>query len=48
MWMQLEIIKLGKLSQKEKDKHHMISFIYGILKYEINELIYKTEADSQT
>ena len=45
MWMQLEIIKLG---QKEKDKHHMISFIYGILKYEINELIYKTEADSQT
>ena len=44
-WMQLEIIKLG---QKEKDKHHMISFIYGILKYEINELIYKTEADSQT
>ena len=46
--MQPEMIKLGELNQKEKDKHHTISFIYGILKYEINELIYKTEADSQT
>ena len=46
--MQLEILEPGELSQKEKDKHHMISFIYGILKYEINELIYKTETDSQT
>ena len=26
-WMDLEIIILSKVSQKEKDKYHMISFI---------------------
>ena len=42
-WMQLEV------SQKEKDKYHMISLIYKIfLKYYTNEPIYKTETDSQT
>ena len=29
-WMDLEIITLSKVSQKEKDKHHMISLICGI------------------
>ena len=29
-WMQLEIIILSEVSQKEKDKHHMISLICGI------------------
>ena len=29
-WMDLEIIILSEVSQKEKDKYHMISFIYGI------------------
>uniref|UniRef100_A0A8D1XKL6 DUF1725 domain-containing protein n=1 Tax=Sus scrofa TaxID=9823 RepID=A0A8D1XKL6_PIG len=29
-WMQLEIIVLSEVSQKEKDKYHMISLIYGI------------------
>ena len=42
-WMQLEV------SQKEKDKYHIISLIYKtFLKYDINEPIYKTETDSQT
>ena len=27
MWMDLEIIILSELSQKEKDKHHMLSLI---------------------
>ena len=31
-WMDLEIIILGEVSQTEKDKHHMISLICGILK----------------
>ena len=31
-----------------KDKYRMISLIYGILKSDANELIYKTEIDSQT
>ena len=29
-WMQLEIIMLSEVSQKEKDKYHMISLISGI------------------
>ena len=29
-WMQIEIIILSKVSQKEKDKYHMISLICGI------------------
>ena len=30
MWMELEIITLSEVSQKEKDKYHMISLICGI------------------
>ena len=29
-WMHLEIIILSEVSQKEKDKYHMISLIFGI------------------
>ena len=29
-WMDLEIIILSEVSQKEKDKYHMISLIYRI------------------
>ena len=29
-WMQLEIIILGEISQKEKDKYHIISLTCGI------------------
>ena len=29
-WMDLEGIMLNKISQTEKDKYHMISFICGI------------------
>ena len=29
-WIQLEIIILSEVSQKEKDKYHMISLIPGI------------------
>ena len=29
-WMNLEIIILNEVSQKEKDKYHMISLICGI------------------
>ena len=47
-WMDLEIIPLSEVSQKEKDKYHMISLMCGIQKHDINELIYKTETDSQT
>jgi len=29
-WMQLEILILSEVSQKEKDKCHIISLLYGI------------------
>ena len=29
-WMDLQIITLSKVSQKEKDKYHMIPLIWGI------------------
>ena len=45
-WMDLEIIILSEVNQTEKDKHHMISL--WNLKNDTNELIYKTETDSQT
>ena len=43
--MDLEIIILGEVSQTEKDKYHDITYMWN-LKYDTNELIYKT--DSQT
>ena len=43
-WMDLEIIILSKV----RDKCHLISLICGILRNDTNELIYKTETDSQT
>ena len=46
--MDLEIIIPSEVSQKEKDKYYMVLFIRGISKNDTNELIYKTEIDSQT
>ena len=46
-WIELKIIILIEVSQKEKDKYHMILLICGIL-IRHNELIYNTETDSQT
>ena len=37
-----------KWSKPEKDKYYMISLICGILKSDIDELIYKTKIDPQT
>ena len=45
-WMDLEIITPSEVSQKEKDKY-CITYMWN-LKYDTNELIYKTETDSQT
>ena len=42
-WRDLEII-LSKLSRK--DKYHDITYTWN-LKHDINELIYKTETDSE-
>jgi len=29
-WMELELLILNEVSQKENDKYHMISLIFGI------------------
>ena len=42
-WMDLEIVILSKV----KEKYFMISLICRILKNDTNELIYKTETDSE-
>ena len=47
-WMDLEIVILSEVSQTEKEKYCMLLLICGILKKDTNELIYKTETDSQT
>ena len=44
--MDLEIIILSEVSQTEKDKYH-ITYMWN-LKYDTNELIYKTGRDSKT
>ena len=41
-WMDLEIIILSEVTQKEKDKYRMIS-----LYVDTNEHVYETETDSQ-
>ena len=45
--MELEILILGEVSQKEKEKYHMITHIWN-LKYGTNEPLYRTETVSQT
>ena len=46
-WRNLEIITLSEV-KLNKDKYQVMSLICGILKNPTNELIYKTETDSQT
>ena len=47
-WMDLGVIILNEVSQKEKDKYHMISLICGLFKNDTNGPTYKTELDPQT
>ena len=48
-WMDLEIVILSEISQTEKDTYSMTSLIFRTTKNnDTNELIYKTETDSQT
>ena len=45
--MDLEIIILREVSQKEKDKYYVITYIWN-LKNNTNEFIYETATESQT
>ena len=44
-WMELEILILSEVSQKEKDKYHMISHIWNLI-YGTSEPIYRKETNS--
>ena len=43
-WVQLEILILSAISQKEKDKYHMIPLILWNLNYGINEPFHRTDS----
>ena len=46
-WIDLEIIILSEVNQKERQIPYDITYMWN-LKYDTNELIYETETDSQT
>ena len=45
--MDLEIIIWSEASPKEKDKSYDITYMWNLKKNDANELIYKTEIESQ-
>ena len=45
--MVLEVFILSEVCQTEKDKYHMISHMWDLIKNDTNALIYKTETDVQ-
>ena len=47
-WMNLELIILSEVSQKEKDKYHILMHIYRIYKNGTEEFIYKAAMEKQT
>ena len=47
-WMSLEPIIQSEVSQKEKDKYHILMHIYGILKNVSEEFIYRAAVEKQT
>ena len=46
-WMDLEMILLSEVNQREKYKYHLTALTCGTNKSHTNELIYKTKVDSQ-
>ena len=46
-WMNLEPIIQSEVSQKEKDKYHILTHIYGIYKNGVEEFIYRAAMERQ-
>ena len=46
--MNQKTVILSEVSQTQKDKYHVIAYIRSQRENDTNELIYKTETDSQT
>ena len=47
-WMNLEPIIQNEVSQKEKDKYHILTHIYGIQKNGTEEFNYRAAVENQT
>ena len=47
-WMNLEPIIQSEVSQKEKDKYHILTHIFGIQKNGSEEFIYRAAIEKQT
>ena len=47
-WMNLEPLIQSEVSQKEKEKYHILTYIYGILKNGTGKLIYRAAMEKQT
>ena len=47
-WMNLESIIQSEVSQKEKDKYHILTHIYGIQENGTEEFIYRETMEKQT
>ena len=47
-WMNLEPIIQSEVSQKEKDKYHILTHIYRIQKNGTEEFIYRAAMEKQT
>ena len=46
-WVNLEPIIQSEVSQKEKDKHHILKHIYGIQKNDTEEFTYRAAMEKQ-
>ena len=46
--LEIIILSVSKVGQKEKDKYHMVSCICGILNVTRMNLIYETETELRT
>jgi len=47
-WINLEPIIQSEVSQREKDKHHILTHIYRIQKNGTEEFIYRATVEKQT
>ena len=47
-WMNLEPIIQSEVSQKEKDKYHILTRIHGIWKNGTEEFIYRAAVEKET
>ena len=47
-WMNLEPIIQSEVNRKEKDKYHILMYIYRILKNGTEEFIYRATMEKQT